>query len=121
MLGDFYKVVQKQKTKQGFDAWVALNREHLIYKVHFPENPITPGVCILQICQELVEQHCGNPMRMTTAKNVKFLNVLSPLEFPEIIFSMTCEGEEDEVKVSVVIHDGEKSFAKISTTYVINN
>ena len=36
--------------QSGFN--VILNPDHLIYKAHFPGQPVTPGVCILQMIQE---------------------------------------------------------------------
>lgn len=121
MLEDFYTVTKKLMTEKGFDAKIVLNKEHLIYKAHFPGNPITPGVCILQICQELVAGHCGKPLYMTGAKNIKFLNVLNPLEHSEVVFTVEYNETEAGIKAMVNIHDEEKGFAKISAEYQIES
>ena len=55
-----------------------LNQEHIIYKAHFPEEPITPGVCILQIGVELLADAIGSPIEINVVKNVKFLSILHP-------------------------------------------
>jgi len=34
---------------------VQLDASHFIYQAHFPGEPITPGVCIIQIAKELLE------------------------------------------------------------------
>ena len=53
--GDFYRIESRLEDRtlgqSGFK--VILNPDHLIYKAHFPGQPVTPGVCILQIIQEL--------------------------------------------------------------------
>jgi len=55
-----------------------LNPEHIIYKAHFPGEPITPGVCILQIGVELLADAVGSPIEINVVKNVKFLSILHP-------------------------------------------
>jgi len=55
-----------------------LNPEHIIYKAHFPGEPITPGVCILQIGVELLADAVGTPVEINCVKNVKFLSILHP-------------------------------------------
>lgn len=117
MLEGFYTVVEKRRTEKGFEAKIALNCEHLIYKAHFPGNPITPGVCLMQICQELVAEYCGKLLYMIAAKNIKFLNVLNPLDYSEVVFTAECQEMEAGMKALVNIHDGEKGFAKISAEY----
>lgn len=117
MLGDFYTVIEKKTTERGFDVRVRLNSSHLIYQAHFPEHPVTPGVCILQMCQELLAAHYEKALQLKGAKNIKFLNVLSPLEHPEVMFSVKCEETDTGIKAMVVLSDAELEFAKLSTEY----
>ena len=43
---------------KGQEVKIRLNPDHEIYRAHFPGNPITPGVCIVQIISEVLgEQH----------------------------------------------------------------
>lgn len=117
MLEDFYTVKEKIITEKGFETRIALNRDHLIYKAHFPGNPITPGVCMIQICQELVAGHYGKSLHMTGAKNIKFLNVLNPQEHEEVVFIVEFKNSDSEIKAVIVVRDNEKEFAKISAEY----
>ena len=38
---------------------IKLNKDHDIYNGHFPNNPITPGVIIIQIIKEILEEKVG--------------------------------------------------------------
>ena len=55
--------VAREGTSVSYE--LLLNAEHTIYQAHFPNEPITPGVCILQILKELLEEHTGKQYEIT--------------------------------------------------------
>ena len=61
-----------------------LNADHVIYHAHFPGNPITPGVCIVQMIGELMGQRCARRLVLQKIVNLKFVSTISPVEHPEI-------------------------------------
>ena len=96
-----------------------LNPEHFIYQSHFPGEPITPGVCILQIGKELLAELLQESLEITHVKNVKFLSVISPLKEKEISYTFKkIETSEDsqEVKAQIIVASDEETKAKISFT-----
>ena len=52
---------------------IQLHEEHPIYQAHFPGNPITPGVCIVQMIGELAERQVGHSLILCKIANLKFL------------------------------------------------
>lgn len=62
----------------GAEFSVLMNPEHMIYRAHFPEDPITPGVCIIQMGLELLGRALGCTLELCRVKNVKFLSILRP-------------------------------------------
>ena len=112
---DFYNIVERQNTNSGVNYTVHLNAEHFIYAAHFPGNPITPGVCITQIVKELAEELTQFPLFLKIVKNIKFTQVINPLQHPEITFEITTP-QEDETgyKVSASVTSGDDIFAKLS-------
>lgn len=106
-----------------------LNPEHVIYQAHFPGQPITPGVCIVQMGKELLEdclaQMPNNPwgnlvnLQVVKVKNVKFLSVISPNESLEItcqVGKIVLSEETCEVKTQIVVFTQDEVKAKISMT-----
>lgn len=96
-----------------------LNADHYIYRAHFPGQPITPGVCIVQIVKELMEDHTGKPLSIRTVKNVKFLMVLSPVEIPTVTYEMVPSPLSDSfslLNTQVMVSGGGQTVAKISMT-----
>ena len=75
--GDFFRIESRMEGlpqgQSGFN--IILNPDHLIYKAHFPGQPVTPGVCILQMIQEILSEQEGMPLFIRKIKNVKFTNM----------------------------------------------
>jgi len=118
LINDFYFIIEKCITEVGFDVKIKLNSEHQIFQAHFPGNPITPGVCILQISEELLSNHYNKSLTMVTAKNIKFLNILNPISTNEVWFKIQLSVYEPSlIKASILVEFNSISFAKISSTY----
>ena len=104
--GDFFRIESRleglPQGQSGFN--VILNPDHLVYKAHFPGQPVTPGVCILQMIQELLSEQMGMPLFIKKIKNVKFTRMISPLTDGRIsvLFSSVSE-EEGGVKAQGVV------------------
>jgi 3-hydroxyacyl-[acyl-carrier-protein] dehydratase len=100
------------------DFRVALHAENFIYKAHFPGNPITPGVCLVQIVVELFSALQGADFSIKTLKNVKFTAPISPLEFPQINFLLDFAENGKTWQVKAIVKENETVFAKISVILV---
>lgn len=59
-------------------AVLRLNGAHPIYAVHFPGQPITPGVCLVQLLGELLQRQTGRALELGRIVNLKFVHTLSP-------------------------------------------
>lgn len=110
-----YKILSTNKINNGISYQISLLRDCPIYTAHFPGKPITPGVCILQMVEELLADYTLRNLRIAIVKNAKFLNVLTPTE--EVIqfnlFSII--QEEEKIKVQSTVTDSSGTiYAKIS-------
>jgi 3-hydroxyacyl-[acyl-carrier-protein] dehydratase len=83
-----YKIVGKTTQERVVCYDIALDATHAIYQAHFPGEPITPGVCLVQMTQELVEDHLHQPCRLCGIRNVKFLSVVSPADHPRVTYRL---------------------------------
>src|SRR5690606_39093403 len=85
-----------------------INKEHSIFEGHFPNHPVTPGVCTMQIIKELSEEHFGKELMLKTARNVKFMAIINPEENDEVRFDLSFEPVEDgeiSIKATVLIDE----------------
>ena len=115
LTGSLYTVDSDCPIENGHEFDLKLNPEHFIYKAHFPGEPITPGVCIMQIAVELFRIALNTPVELTCVKNIKFLRIISPNDVTEVKYSLqkiTREGTE--AKVQVVVSAADEVYAKLS-------
>ena len=114
----FFTIESINDTDGGFEVKLRTNPEHFIYKSHFPGNPITPGVCVIQTAGELLEQKLGRKLYLHSIKNVKFLMVIIPEEGKKIRYSFSnIIEDENGVKAQVVVSDESTVYAKISLIF----
>lgn len=114
-MNSFYHVMQRLQVASGFEYTVSLDKEHYIYGAHFPGNPVTPGVCIIQLCKELTELHTGEKLWLKEIRNVKFLSVINPREHEMVKVSFQpLVPWENGYKVLAEVHAETTRFARLS-------
>ena len=117
---DFF-TIENQNVSEGKAGFrIKLNAENFIYQAHFPNNPITPGVCLIQMAVELFGSLKGASFSIKTLKNVKFTAPISPLEFPEVDFLLEYAPNGNLWQVKVLIQEKETIFAKMSLMLSMN-
>lgn len=118
--GDLFKVESLMEGlpegQSGFN--IILNPDHLIYKAHFPGQPVTPGVCILQMLQELLSIQVGKQLFIKNIKNAKFISMMSPVTDARVsVLFSSVTPEEGGIKAQGVVarrDDIDQLFLKFS-------
>ncbi len=110
---NLYTITSGDRENGAFSIF--LNTDSVIYAAHFPEMPITPGVCVIQMVKELAEEMLDKKLSMASIKNAKFLKVLQP-NGQEICVNITVKTREERtISFQSVISDKENNvYAKIS-------
>jgi len=115
LLNNMYEIVYSVSTASRTEYCVRLNPQHIIYRAHFPNHPVTPGVCIVQMAKEIVEERLGKRLRMAKVLNAKFLSVMSPDNNGVVTFCLDEVSKGDnEVKARLTVRSGEVTFSKLS-------
>lgn len=119
LLKDFYKVISLEKTAEtNYLAVILINEEHEVFKGHFPDNPIMPGVCMMQIIKELTEQISGSSLFMQSLSNAKFMALINPFNTPELRLELDISmTDTDLVKVKNVTYFNDTVALKLSSVY----
>lgn len=120
ILKDFYTTENILDNGNGtYHVGIRLNPEHEIFKGHFPDNPVTPGVCMMQIVKDLTEEITRKKLFLTSASNVKFMAIINPDEQPLLNLVLEISETEEEVKVKNTTLFGETIALKMSVNYKI--
>ena len=116
---NLFTIVSQQQDEDIAIFQVRLNPEWPIYKAHFPGHPITPGVCIVQMVQELLQVLLHRELNLRQAKNVKYVSIVSPEEVTDltVTFSKIEEQPDGSLKVQAQVANGETLCTKLSATF----
>jgi 3-hydroxyacyl-[acyl-carrier-protein] dehydratase len=118
LLKTFFTYQLIEKTEESISVALQLNKEHDIYKGHFPQMPITPGVCQVQLLKEVLELELGKGFLLESAKDIKFINMINPNEIANIQLDIKYKDVDDKhLQVSGVIFQNEVKFLKIRANF----
>ncbi len=114
LLNSLFFVDQFTSSDYSIEAVVRIDSNHAIFEGHFPGQPIVPGVCMLQLVRELLEQSEKKKLRIQSAANIKFLAVIDPTINQSVNASILIERQEDEeLKITASLFAGEVTFFKL--------
>jgi 3-hydroxyacyl-[acyl-carrier-protein] dehydratase len=118
LLNSFFFIERIEYINGVVRASLRLEKEHAIFKGHFPNLPIVPGVCMMQLVKEVLENLEGKRMQIEEAPNLKFLSILNPNEngLVESLISIDERLGDNWVKINATINAGSVIFFKMKAT-----
>ena len=99
-------------------AKITINKDHIIFKGHFPGNPVMPGVCMIQIIKEITEKIVNKTLFMQSASNIKFMAIINPFVTPELELQLEIIETEGVFKVKNVSQFEETVALKSTTNFI---
>jgi len=118
LIANLYKVNEDIVRDSIQTTSITLNPDNDVFKGHFPGNPVTPGVCMLQIIKELTENRVGYSLLMKKASNVKFMAVINPDKTPNLISTNEFKDTLDEIKVKSTFKYDDTVALKVVVTFI---
>lgn len=118
MLADnFYTILQSGIEESTVHASLTIHAGHAIFEGHFPDQPIVPGVCMIQIAREVAEHALEKKLRITKGDNIKFLAMLNPHETPVVNLTVHLRKNNTEHGVQATLFAGAVVFFKFNGTF----
>lgn len=106
--------------KDNASVIVKLNAEHNIFSGHFPDNPILPGVCIVQMIKEILSEIIKKDVMLVKSNSIKFLNLINPLQNQIINFDFKIRNiDENNIHVSCQIYFESTNFCNLKGEFVV--
>ena len=120
LLNDFFSINKIQETDK-YIVTIELNPAHAIFKGHFPNNPITPGVCLTQMVKESIEHITNKKLTLKQGSNLKFMAILNPEVHPVVNISIQLKEKEDQLLYAdSQITGGETVFFTFKGSFRVN-
>ena len=116
--GNLYNIKELNITDDTINAKISLNSNHEIFKGHFPDMPILPGVCTLQIIKELIYKFVNKNITLVKGDNIKFTAIINPNENKNILFDIKILSNTNEfVTINCIVSNSTTVVLKMKGTY----
>lgn len=122
LLKNFYSEISSTfstENKAAFNCIIELNPEHEVYKGHFEQVPIAPGVCLTQIIKEIIMDKFNTNLTLTEGKNIKFLALINPKEVKDFQIDFTVNKTESVFEVNASYSNSGKVYSKLKLVYKV--
>ena len=91
---------------------IRLNAAHEIFGGHFPEQPVTPGVCMMQMMTEIASMGFKKKLSIRSASQIKFLIPILPAEHPLLTVRISGKVSDEIISISGRIENESLTFFK---------
>ncbi len=115
LMNDFYSIEYIQREPNSISCKVAFNSQHDIFKGHFPGQPVVPGVCMMQMVKELLEQAVDKALWLRNAGQVKFLQLITPDVQP--IINVSWSVSRNDISVNALFKTDSSDLFKLSGSF----
>ncbi|RFS21132.1 3-hydroxyacyl-ACP dehydratase [Chitinophaga silvatica] len=113
LAGNFYTVTAQQQDAGQISTTIELNASHPIFGGHFPEQPVVPGVCMMQTITEVLATALQKPVKLQKATQMKFLTMIDPVKQPQVDVTVSYKEEAEGLwKVTASLKRDDKTFMK---------
>jgi 3-hydroxyacyl-[acyl-carrier-protein] dehydratase len=75
LINDFFSLKEVKHSNHTIEAVVSFDETHSIFGGHFEDFPVVPGVCMMQLIKEIMEQELHRSFRLSSATSMKFMTV----------------------------------------------
>ena len=123
VLQDFYTELESDfsKEKSSFTSTIRFNPNHPVYAGHFAQMAVSPGVCLIQTIQEILEKKLELNLFLKKADNIKFLNMILPSELETYHLNIAYQINGQEVSINAQFVWEGKVYLKCKANLEIKN
>ena len=113
LMNELFEIIDSKNNGESYLSNIKINSEHVIFKGHFPGNPILPGVCMLELIKLLSGIYLNKKLKVVSASDMKFLKVINPIIdcfiTTEIIIKIN---ENENYSITAYLKQNETPFFK---------
>lgn len=117
----FKDLVQFDILERGVDgAWrisFDLNENSTVFKGHFPDQPILPGVVMIEMTKIAAQLALKKELALVSAGNFKFLKMIDPSMITNTLLEFEIIEKKDTWRVKAKIKAGEEIYFKADALY----
>lgn len=120
--GDFFDISNLETAGFDIKADLVINAGHKIFEGHFPGQPVVPGVCMMQMVKEVMEQVILKKTDIIKAYEMKFLAIIDPRQNNIIQATLKYTLEDDKsITVSASLFKNELMHFKFKGLFAFQD
>ncbi|MBP8034236.1 MAG: 3-hydroxyacyl-ACP dehydratase [Bacteroidia bacterium] len=119
LLNDFYTIDSfEKKENNALSVQIKLNADHDIFKGHFEQMPVVPGVCQTQIIKEVLQKELDMDLLMSKGDNIKFTGMIIPTQTPTFSLDLKYKKDDTSYTVEASLFFENTIFTKFKGTFI---
>jgi len=119
LLNDFYTIASFEKKENNtLSVQIKLNSDHDIFKGHFEQMPVVPGVCQTQIIKEVLQKELDMDLLMSKGDNIKFTGMIIPTQTPTFLLDLKYKKDDTSYTVEASLFFENTIFTKFKGTFI---
>ena len=117
LIKDFYTIEDFVTLENQVQAKIRLNPDHEVYKGHFPDQPVVPGVIQLQIIKELMEKTLNQKLMLAQMSFAKYLQAIIPGKTPIFDLVIDFKVKENTLSFMEIVKNNKVVYSKVKGTF----
>ena len=98
------------------DVELEIDQHSEILAAHFPDQPIVPGACMLQIVKEILADSLKTDLRLLRADNIKFLSLVEP-STKTLQLKIDYKQADQEIRATAILFNGDITYMKLQGVF----
>ena len=120
LLNDFYTIENQTFLAVGkIFATILFNANHPIFKGHFEQMPVVPGVCQTKLIKEILQLEINTNLVLSKGTNIKFMAMIVPQEHPKVSVEINYKREENIYSVDAKLFFDTLIFTKFKGEFIL--
>lgn len=121
LLNDFFEIGNTSLENDTLVVPVNINKNHRIFEGHFPNNPVVPGVCMVQMLTDIINKESDTTLVLSEAKVIKFTQTIVPGTVSDLRFEINQNNSEDSIIVKAELNSDNGNHFKFSGIFKAEN
>src|ERR1700743_1596414 len=119
MLRDpLYQILATDHSDNTIHAVIEIDEHNEIFKGHFPDHPVLPGACMVQMVKEIFELEMDSTYRLQKADNLIFLTLLDPQKGQILPLKINYIPDETGIRTTATLTAGDQFIFKFQGVFV---
>lgn len=118
----YYKVMKETRLDANNGVYLlAILPQADVYRGHFPQKPVCPGVCNIETIRECAEMLTGRDLYIKTIKQCRLMAVATPAVCPlvDVTVGVTPGADDASYQIVARIADAETTYMELKGEFTV--